>query len=103
MSHCLSHYAKLVTQTQSTLANIASDFTPAVFASSLAAEDMVLTDLIWRDKLPIGIFSLDTGRLHTATMGMLGRIREMRDSIRRGASCFGSMPTLMMAFFARSS
>lgn len=76
MSHCLSHYAKLVTQTQSTLANIASDFTPAAFASSLAAEDMVLTDLIWRGRLPINIFSLDTGRLHTATLGMLGRIRE---------------------------
>jgi hypothetical protein len=43
---------------------VAMDFSPAVFASSLAAEDMVLTDLILRNKLPIGIFSLDTGRLH---------------------------------------
>ena len=32
------------------------------------AEDMVLTDLILRAKLPIGIFTLDTGRLHAETL-----------------------------------
>ena len=56
--------AELVAATQATLELIASDFTPAVFASSLAAEDMVLTDLILRSKLGIGIFTLETGRLH---------------------------------------
>ncbi|MES2104313.1 MAG: phosphoadenylyl-sulfate reductase [Pseudomonadota bacterium] len=62
--------------TRATLRRIASEFTPAVFASSLAAEDMVLTDIILRDKLDIGIFSLETGRLHAETLGMLDRIRE---------------------------
>ena len=62
--------------TSAILARIASDFTPAVFASSLAAEDMVLTDLILKNKLAIGIFSLETGRLHAETLGMLDRIRE---------------------------
>ncbi len=62
--------------TSAILARIANDFTPAVFASSLAAEDMVLTDLILRNKLAIGIFSLETGRLHAETLGMLDRIRE---------------------------
>ena len=52
----------LIESTRRTLARIAADFSPAVFASSLAAEDMVLTDLILRNRLPIGIFSLDTGR-----------------------------------------
>jgi phosphoadenosine phosphosulfate reductase len=72
----MSDYDKLVADTQATLARIARDFTPAVFASSLAAEDMVLTDLILRAKLPIGIFSLETGRLHKETLGVLDRIKE---------------------------
>lgn len=70
-------YDGLVAATRATLERIASDFTPAVFASSLAAEDMVLTDLILRVKLPIRIFTLETGRLHKETLGMLDRIREV--------------------------
>jgi phosphoadenosine phosphosulfate reductase len=69
-------YTGLVAATRATLARIAGDFSPAVFASSLAAEDMVLTDMILRDKLPIRIFTLETGRLHTETVGMLDRIRQ---------------------------
>lgn len=69
-------FETLVAATSATLQRITSDFTPAVFASSLAAEDMVLTDLILRAKLPIGIFTLETGRLHAETLGMLDRIRE---------------------------
>jgi phosphoadenosine phosphosulfate reductase len=70
-------YDGLVAATKATLERIAADFTPAVFASSLAAEDMVLTDLILRAKLPIRIFTLETGRLHKETLGMLDRIREV--------------------------
>jgi phosphoadenosine phosphosulfate reductase len=70
-------YDGLVAATRATLERIAADFTPAVFTSSLAAEDMVLTDLILRAKLPIGIFTLETGRLHAETLGMLDRIREV--------------------------
>ena len=66
----------LVAATQATLKRIADDFSPAVFASSLAAEDMVLTDLILKAKLPIGIFTLETGRLHAETVGMLETIRQ---------------------------
>lgn len=71
-----SSLSQLVADTNATLARIAVDFTPAVFASSLAAEDMVLTDLILRARLPISIFTLETGRLHAETLGMLDRIRE---------------------------
>ena len=72
----MSDYQALVENTQATLSRIARDFSPAVFASSLAAEDMVLTDLILRAKLPIGIFTLETGRLHQETLGMVDRIKE---------------------------
>ena len=65
-----------VRETEAILARIAADFTPAVFASSLAAEDMVLTDLILKAKLPIGIFSLETGRLHKETLAVLDAVKE---------------------------
>ena len=67
---------KLVADTKATLEKIANEFSPAVFASSLAAEDMVLTDLILRNKLDISIFTLETGRLHTETLGMLETIKK---------------------------
>jgi phosphoadenosine phosphosulfate reductase len=49
---------------------------PAALASSLSAEDMVITDAILRRKLGIEIFTLDTGRLHADTLSVLSAIRE---------------------------
>lgn len=72
----MNTFNQRVLETQATLARIVEEFSPAVFASSLAAEDMVLTDLILRARLPIGIFSLDTGRLHAETLGVLKQIKE---------------------------
>ncbi|MDQ9170324.1 phosphoadenylyl-sulfate reductase [Oxalobacteraceae bacterium R-40] len=66
----------LVNATKATLATVANDFSPAVFASSLAAEDMVLTDIILRSGLPIEIFTLETGRLHAETLAMADRIKQ---------------------------
>jgi phosphoadenosine phosphosulfate reductase len=45
-------------------------------ASSLAAEDMLLTHAILSRGVRIGIFSLNTGRLHAETVGMIDRVRE---------------------------
>ena len=55
---------------------LADDGASLVLASSLGAEDMVLTDLVFRAALPIQIFTLDTGRLHEQTLRVLARIRE---------------------------
>lgn len=57
------------------LRDIALSFAPAAFASSLGAEDMVLTDLIVGEKFDIEIFSLDTGRLPAETYDLMGRLR----------------------------
>ncbi len=46
------------------------------FANSFGAEDMVLTDIILKNKLPIGIFSLDTGRLPTETYDLMALVEE---------------------------
>ena len=70
------HFEQVLADAKATLARIAAEFSPAVFASSLAAEDMVLADLILRDKLAITLFTLETGRLHAETLGMVDRIRE---------------------------
>jgi len=48
--------------------------TGIVQTSSLGAEDMVITDLIARWHLPVGIATLDTGMLHAETRAMLARI-----------------------------
>jgi phosphoadenosine phosphosulfate reductase len=71
----MSDISALVASTRATLERIAAAFSPAVFASSLAAEDMVLTDLILKAGLPIGIFSLDTGRLHPETLAVLDDVK----------------------------
>jgi phosphoadenosine phosphosulfate reductase len=64
-----------VEATRAILERIAHDYAPATFASSLAAEDMVLTDMILKAGLPISIFSLETGRLHKETLAVLGQVR----------------------------
>jgi phosphoadenosine phosphosulfate reductase len=58
------------------LARAALEHAPAALASSLGAEDMVITDLILRRGLDIEIFTLDTGRLHADTLALVARIRE---------------------------
>jgi phosphoadenosine phosphosulfate reductase len=47
-----------------------------VQATSLGAEDMVLTDLIARHGLPIALATLDTGVLHAETLGLIPRIEQ---------------------------
>jgi phosphoadenosine phosphosulfate reductase len=61
---------------QRTLCAIAAEHPPAALASSLGAEDMVLTDAILRGGIAMEIFTLDTGRLHPETLSVLERIRE---------------------------
>jgi phosphoadenosine phosphosulfate reductase len=55
------------------------DFSPVSFANSLGAEDMVLTDIIARNRLDIGIFSLDTGRLPQETYSLMHNIENYYD------------------------
>ena len=56
------------------LQRVAIEYRPAAFASSLGAEDMVLTDMIARHRFGIELFTLDTGRLHAETLGLLPAI-----------------------------
>jgi phosphoadenosine phosphosulfate reductase len=60
-------------QTQSLLIRAASGFAPVVQASSLGAEDVVITHLIDSLELGIPVFVLDTGMLHSPTLQLLER------------------------------
>jgi len=65
-----------VAEVTTLLRRVAVRHPPAAFASSLGAEDMVLTDLIAKQALPIAIFTLDTGRLPAETYELIDRVRE---------------------------
>ena len=58
------------------LRRAAAEFQPVALASSLGAEDMVLTDLVFRNELPLTVFTLDTGRLPEQTQRLIARVRE---------------------------
>jgi phosphoadenosine phosphosulfate reductase len=58
------------------LQRIQAEFGPATLASSLGAEDMVLTDLVAKHAPGISIFSLDTGRLNPETYDLLAKVQE---------------------------
>jgi phosphoadenosine phosphosulfate reductase len=53
------------------LSDISTRFSDVRFATSLAAEDMVVTDAIQKAKANIKLFTLATGRLHQETVDMV--------------------------------
>ena len=72
----LASTAEKTAKAKALLAEIVRDFSPVTFANSLGAEDMVLTDLIVKEKLAIEIFSLDTGRLPLETYDLMAKVQE---------------------------
>lgn len=67
--------SSVLDQTKAILREAAVAYAPSVLASSLGAEDMVLLDLIAQLNLPIGVFTLDTGRLPQETYDLLQMAR----------------------------
>jgi phosphoadenosine phosphosulfate reductase len=64
-----------VDQVRAVLAGAVRDFSPVVLANSLGAEDMVLTDIIYRHRIDIPMFSLDTLRLPQETYELMQEVR----------------------------
>jgi len=56
------------------LTQAVAQYGKVVYANSLGAEAMVLTDLIWTHAPEIDIFSIDTGRLHQETYDLLEKL-----------------------------
>ena len=65
-----------IDQVLAVLQQAVRDFSPVCFANSLGAEDMVLTNLIARNRLDIAMFSLDTGRLPQETYDLMQEVRK---------------------------
>ena len=66
--------AKLVA-TEALLRQAAADYAPVTQASSLGAEDVVITHIINALGLDIPVFVLETGALHAETLALLERTR----------------------------
>ena len=62
-----------VTETLALLKQAVSEFSPVTQASSLGAEDVVITHLINQNALNIPVFVLETGALHRETLALLER------------------------------
>jgi phosphoadenosine phosphosulfate reductase len=62
-----------VTETLALLKQAVSEFSPVTQASSLGAEDVVITHLINQNALSIPVFVLETGALHRETLALLER------------------------------
>lgn len=70
-----AHYQAKLDETRALLQRAAAEFAPVTQASSLGAEDVVLTHLINALGLDIEVFVLDTGALHAETLALLERTR----------------------------
>jgi len=60
----------------SVLRKISDEYRPAVLANAFGPESMVMTDLIAKHDLEIGIFSLDTGRLPEETYALAHSVHQ---------------------------
>jgi phosphoadenosine phosphosulfate reductase len=68
-----AEFATKLARTRALLLQAATEFSPATQASSLGAEDVVITHLINDLQLNISIFVLETGALHNETLALLER------------------------------
>lgn len=69
-----ANFAARVRRLERLLAAAAERHGRIALAASLSAEDMVIIDAIARLKLPIAVFTLDTGRLHAETLALIGEV-----------------------------
>ena len=67
------NFAEKLAESQALLQRAAKEFSPVTQASSLGAEDVVITHLINSLQLRIPVFVLDTGALHHETLALLER------------------------------
>lgn len=69
-------YAERLAATQQLLRDAAAQYQPLTQASSLGAEDVVITHLIESLGLQIPVFVLETGKLHDETLALLQRTQQ---------------------------
>ena len=70
------HLPTLQQELEQNLRTISANHKDVRFASSLAVEDMVITEVIARLKLPITVFTLNTAKLNPETLELLEATRQ---------------------------
>jgi len=74
-------FAQKLAASKALLQSAAAQYLPITQASSLGAEDMVVTHLMAETGMVSSIFVLDTGMLHDETLALIGRL-EARYSVK---------------------
>jgi phosphoadenosine phosphosulfate reductase len=74
-AEAVSDIDRLIADAESLIGEAVHLHGPATLACSFGAEDMVLFDLIARRRLPVAVFTLDTGRLHQETYDLMQGVR----------------------------
>ena len=85
-------------ETQALLIRAAAEFSPVTQASSLGAEDVVITHLINSLELDVPVFVLETGMLHPQTLELLERTRA---TSRAAVNVYGPVQEAVIEFVAR--
>jgi phosphoadenosine phosphosulfate reductase len=105
-AHASTEFDAKLAETIALLLQAEHDYAPAVAgqasrisqASSLGAEDMVVSHLINSLQLDIGIFVLETGTLHAETLELL---TQLKDTSRAAVEVFTPAPQAVVQFVAR--
>lgn len=84
--------------TQALLQRAAGEAAPVTQASSLGAEDVVITHIINALGLAIPVFVLDTGALHAETLALLARTQS---SSQAKVNVYSPVPEAVVQFVAR--
>lgn len=71
-----ANFAQKLNASKALLQSAAAQYAPLTQASSLGAEDMVVSHLILEAGIASSIFVLDTRMLHTQTLALVGRLEE---------------------------
>ena len=72
-------FAQKLEASKALLQSAAAQYSPLTQASSLGAEDMVVTHLIAETGIASSIFVLDTRMLHAQTLALVGRLEDRYD------------------------
>ena len=67
-------FASKLAEARALIEHAAKTFSPLTQASSLGAEDVVITHLLADTSVDCSVFVLDTGKLHAQTLALIGRI-----------------------------
>ena len=95
-------FADKLAATQGLLRSAVRDFTPLTQASSLGVEDMVVSHLLHTLDLPVEIFVLQTGKLHSHTLHMLDVVQTSFTSTRRKLKIYEPDALHAMQFVAKN-